>query len=383
MRRKRTLSFHSKEEMLEQEAVEDVEYYLKEEEFYDEISHEKSYKLNFLSKETTENEDEEALEKQIYQMNQCYKQNTVLIKTKLTNCKEIICSCIKEILYEGKSIMKPTRSRSFSINSLDDIKFKTLIDSYLKESHYFRTSMESTLSTSTTSSTQESMREILNQNLMPEEELRLLIVSNSTIIKNKSLTSFLEEEIADDFIVKGLEIRKKNAMIDNKAIKITLFDTEKNFFEEQTSNIYLNNVNAVIILLDPSNRKNAALYLKNIITQVRKTPNGKQIIVIEHNSLSFKQNCIENNLMYISIQSVFDFELKYSKIMSLIKILLIKKKQSSSFQKTNENIEKDEEEDINSIERLNYESSYILKKKISKQLLNYKKMTRKWTLNIF
>lgn len=46
MRRKRTLSFHSKEEMLEQEAVEDVEYYLKEEEFYDEISHEKSYKLN-------------------------------------------------------------------------------------------------------------------------------------------------------------------------------------------------------------------------------------------------------------------------------------------------------------------------------------------------
>lgn len=96
MRRKRTLSFHSKEEMLEQEA-EEVEYYLKEEEFYDEIPHEKSYKLNFLSKETSENEDEETLEKQIYQINQCYKQNPVLIKSKLTNCKEIICSCIKEI----------------------------------------------------------------------------------------------------------------------------------------------------------------------------------------------------------------------------------------------------------------------------------------------
>lgn len=398
MRRKRTISFYSREEMLQQETeTEETEFVLKEEsEFYPEIVNERYLKLLFLSDQTTEKEDEEILKKQINQMNHCYKNNASLTENKLLSCQEIVCSCLKEILYENKSILKPTRA--FSFNSLDDIKFKSLIDSYLKESQYFRLSLEST---STTTSYQESMREILNQNLIPEEELKLLIVSNSTILKNQSLTSFIEEEIADDYIVKGVEFRKKKTSINNKVIKVTIFNTERDFFVNQIGNIYLNVVNAVIIFLDTdkcdSNNtiNDAVLFLQNHICQLTKSGFDKEIIVIEHNSQleqkyqrgfgSIKQYCKENNIIYIFLQSVFDFEIKNSRITSLIKLLLIKKK--SSFNKGKERIDKGEDTDdevINEMELLSYDSKYKLKPKTIKsnnQSLNSKKNKRKWTMD--
>ena len=91
-----------------------------------------------------------------------------------------------------------------------------------------------------------------------------------------------------------------------------------------------------------------------------------------HNELKFL--CLDKGIILIPIKNEYDFDIKYHKINSLFKILLIKKKKTV---KTNLCLVKEKEELIG--DRLNFDSDYKLEKTSVNIKLN-RKYIRKWSL---
>ena len=331
-------------------------------------------KLSFL-------ETEQKMNQQLHHVNECYRTNGTM--GQVEGCIELVCSCIKEALYDDKILFNNsfTYIRSYSVNCINELRFRDLINNMIKDTDYFRASINSNLSANSICSVKESIRDILFQNIEIEGKIKVLVCSNNNTIKNKYLSNFLDDDIPDDYISKGLEIRQRNVNLMSKKISVEFFDTEEYFFTQNSSEVYFKIANSFFVFCDLKT-KNVIEYVKDKSNKYSKYLPEKKMIVIEvnaeatnrqtHNELKFL--CLDKGIILIPIKNEYDFDIKYHKINSLFKILLIKKKKTV---KTNLCLVKEKEELIG--DRLNFDSDYKLEKTSVNVKLN-RKYIRKWSL---
>lgn len=349
-------------------------------------------KLTFL-------ETEQKINQQLQHINEYYRINGTV--SKVEGCLELVCSCIKEAICDDKllftkndqNINKDCKlKRSFSMNNINELKFKDLINNMLRENDYFKASVNSNFSNISNSSTKESVRDILFQNIEIEERIKILTCSNNNAIKNRCLSNFMEDFIPDDYLSKGLEIRQKNISLMDKKICLEFFDTEENFFTKNSSQVYFQIANSFFIFCDLNSKGNILQYVKQKYEIFKNFFPDKKMIVIElmndrknkQTHIELKYFCIDKRIILLQIKNEFDFDIKYHKINSLFKILLIKKKKNISRIKSKDSIIKDNNDDDLVNDRLNFDSEYKIEKIQfidRKYATKLKKIRRKWSID--
>ena len=326
-------------------------------------------KLSFL-------ETEQKVNQQLQHINKYYRVNSPV--SQVEGCLELVCSCIKEAICDDKLLFtknyqknnkESKLKRSFSMNSMNELKFKDLINNMLRENDYFKASVNSNFSNISNCSTKESIRDILFQNIEIEDRIKILTCSNNNAIKNRCLSNFMEDFIPDDYLSKGLEIRQKTISLMEKKICVEFFDTEEFFFTKNSSQVYFQIANSFFIFCDLNSKGNGVQYVKQKYHSFKNFFPDKKMIIIElmsdrknkqiHNEL--KYFCIDKGIILLQIKNESDFDIKYHKINSLFKLLLIKKKKNIPQIKNKNSMNKDNNDDLVN-DRLNFDSEYKIEK---------------------
>ena len=135
---------------------------------------------------------------------------------------------------------------------------------------------------------------MINQDSEPEYSIKLLVLGDLSVGKSSFIYRFIEDKFnADSMTTTGLDLKTKDILIDNKQIRIQLWDTAgQEKFNSITKNLILR-VQGIIILFDITNKEsfnNLNVWIKTIKEQC-----GKNFpILIAGNKTDLEENRIVN-----------------------------------------------------------------------------------------
>ena len=131
---------------------------------------------------------------------------------------------------------------------------------------------------------------MINQDSEPEFTIQLLVLGDLSVGKTSFIYRFIEDKFnADSLTTTGLDLKTKDILIDNKQIRIQLWDTAgQEKFNSITKNLILR-VQGIIILFDITNKEsfnNLNVWIKTIKEQC-----GKNMpILIAGNKIDLEEN---------------------------------------------------------------------------------------------
>ena len=131
---------------------------------------------------------------------------------------------------------------------------------------------------------------MINQDSEPEFTIQLLVLGDLSVGKSSFIYRFIEDKFnADSLTTTGLDLKTKDILIDNKQIRIQLWDTAgQEKFNSITKNLILR-VQGIIILFDITNKEsfnNLNVWIKTIKEQC-----GKNMpILIAGNKIDLEEN---------------------------------------------------------------------------------------------
>ena len=133
-----------------------------------------------------------------------------------------------------------------------------------------------------------------NQDSEPEYSIKLLVLGDLSVGKSSFIYRFIEDKFnADSMTTTGLDLKTKDLIIDDKKIRIEIWDTAgQEKFKSITQNLILR-VQGIIILFDITNKEsfnNLNVWIKTIKEQC-----GKNFpILIAGNKTDLEENRIVN-----------------------------------------------------------------------------------------
>ena len=131
---------------------------------------------------------------------------------------------------------------------------------------------------------------MINQDSEPEYSIKLLVLGDLSVGKSSFIYRFIEDKFnADSITTTGLDLKTKDLIIDNKKVRIQLWDTAgQEKFKSITKNLILR-VQGIIILFDITNKEsfnNLNIWIKTIKEQC-----GKNFpILIAGNKTDLEEN---------------------------------------------------------------------------------------------
>lgn len=280
--------------------------------------------------EGEEEENERIVIDDLSLLNSIYHSEHRLLNNDLTSIEvKVVCKCLKNSISTNTPLFyKRSKHKQFqTINSLKDIEIKRFLQLLFKAESASKTQNNS-------------VQNYLYQNLEGEQEIKLLISSNSEIEKSKIVSQLLshnedtnpkkrneeqrenskdkgndhnDDDDEDDGLgakiskpISPLTITKKRLIYQNKAIDLEIFDTQLNFYKQKTSTIYYKIAKVFLVIVD-NEKCNTPLAFTQIIHRQyeQHASSNRKLIILDVNSNPEQKNielyCKQQGLIYIRL----------------------------------------------------------------------------------